>query len=283
MKNNVLLFLMISFILFIFVGCSQNNVYLVETEIMSISEEEFVEKIKDLHGERVLIDLVEEKFLNEKYNIEEKEIVEELEKLKSGFESEEQFDEFLNQNQIKDMSELENKIEIGLMRRALIVEGMDLSEENLRDFYNEKIDYFTEVEAKHILVEEEELANELLSKINAGEEFDDLAMEYSKDSSNADNGGYLGVFRKGTMVPEFEEVVFKSEIGDLIGPVKTQFGFHVIKLVNKTELEFSDNLEQIEGFYINENAESYENVLMKKLKENNLKINDKKFEHLFGN
>ena len=83
--------------------------------------------------------------------------------------------------------------------------------------------------ARHILVDSENLCLELKTKIQGGENFADLAKEHSSCPSGKD-GGALGTFGKGAMVPEFDEVVFSAPVGEVQGPVKTQFGYHLIEV-----------------------------------------------------
>ena len=90
-----------------------------------------------------------------------------------------------------------------------------------------------EVRARHILVEDETQAKEIARKARAGEDFAKLAKENSKDS--ADDGGDLGYFTKEQMVPEFADAAFKLEKGQVSDPVKSQFGWHVIKLEDKRQ------------------------------------------------
>lgn len=91
-----------------------------------------------------------------------------------------------------------------------------------------------EVHARHILVEKEETAKEILKKISEGAKFEDLAKEYSKDSSNKDTGGDLGYFTKEAMVKEFADAAFGANKGEVVKtPVKTQFGYHVIEVLDK--------------------------------------------------
>ena len=101
-------------------------------------------------------------------------------------------------------------------------------------YYNEhKEDYIVnEVKASHILVDTEETAKEVLAKIEEGQDFGELAKEYSKDSSAA-NGGDLGYFVKEAMVAPFAEAAFALEIGQVSGIVQTQFGYHIIKCFDK--------------------------------------------------
>ena len=90
-----------------------------------------------------------------------------------------------------------------------------------------------EVHARHILVKTEDEAKDVIKQLDAGKDFAALAKEKSTDS-NKDDGGDLGWFGKGRMVPEFEEAAFGLEKGAYTKtPVKTQFGFHVIKLEDK--------------------------------------------------
>lgn len=76
--------------------------------------------------------------------------------------------------------------------------------------------------------------NDLKSQIESGSDFEEIAKEYSKCPSGK-NGGDLGEFGPGQMVPEFDEVVFKAEVGKVHGPAKTDFGYHLIEITDRTE------------------------------------------------
>lgn len=87
--------------------------------------------------------------------------------------------------------------------------------------------------ARHILVDTEEQCLQLKGRIEAGEDFADIAKEFSSCPSKA-QGGDLGQFGPGMMVKEFDEVVFSADVNTLQGPVKTQFGYHLLEVTSRS-------------------------------------------------
>ena len=118
------------------------------------------------------------------------------------------------------------------------IERADVKEEEIRAFYDENLDKFTQgetVNASHILVESEEEAAKIAADIKAGTvTFEEAAAQYSSCPSK-EAGGNLGEFGRGQMVPEFEEAAFALEVGVVSDPVKTQFGYHIIRTNAKGE------------------------------------------------
>ena len=88
--------------------------------------------------------------------------------------------------------------------------------------------------ARHILVQTEEQCEKLKKEIEAGADFTEIAKEYSDCPSGA-RGGELGEFGPGQMVKEFDEVVFSGELNKVLGPVKTQFGYHLLEITSRTD------------------------------------------------
>lgn len=121
---------------------------------------------------------------------------------------------------------------------AKILEKIEVTDEELKAYFDENKEQFVRpesVSASHILVAEEDKAKEIMKSIESGEvSFEDAARNNSTCPSGQ-NGGALGEFTKGQMVPEFDKAVFSMEVGELRGPVKTQFGYHIIKLTAKNE------------------------------------------------
>ncbi|KAB3541003.1 peptidylprolyl isomerase [Alkaliphilus pronyensis] len=130
------------------------------------------------------------------------------------------------------------RVKVNLLKQFAIsraIANVTVTEDEALSYYNDNSASFKSPEsisASHILVESEESANKIIDEINDGLEFKDAAAKYSKCPSK-EKGGELGYFTKGKMVPEFEEAVFKMEVNELSAPVKTQFGYHIIKVLDK--------------------------------------------------
>ncbi len=128
-----------------------------------------------------------------------------------------------------------------------------LTDEALKQTYDEAVKSMSgqeEVRARHILVEGEDEAKAIIEQLKGGADFAKLAKEKSKDPGAAE-GGDLGYFTKDQMVPEFADVAFKMYPGQLSNPVKTQFGWHVIKVEDKRikqPPEFEKVKDQIEAY-----------------------------------
>ncbi|MDO5146302.1 MAG: peptidylprolyl isomerase [Eubacteriales bacterium] len=127
-----------------------------------------------------------------------------------------------------------------LSQYALTQEVKDIvaTEEECREYYEKNQAMFqrgAQAKAKHILTATEEESQRILGEIQRGEKsFEDAAKEYSTCPSAA-KGGELGTFGRGQMVKEFDEAAFTGEVGKLLGPVKTNFGYHLIVVDERTE------------------------------------------------
>lgn len=113
------------------------------------------------------------------------------------------------------------------------IEGVEVSDDETKAFYDENKQFFKKpesVHAAHILVDNEDKAKEIAQKLDEGADFEELAKEHSTCPSS-ERGGDLGSFGRGQMVPEFDEKVFAMKDGTISEPVKTQFGYHIIKRI----------------------------------------------------
>lgn len=152
-----------------------------------------------------------------------------------------------------------------------VLSEVTVTDDEAKKYYDEHKNEFEQpatVSAKHILVDNEELCSEVKNKIASGElSFEEAAKKYSTCPSK-EQGGNLGVFGRGMMVPEFEDAAFALELNTVSEPVKTQFGYHLIKTEAKNEAsvaKFEDVKEQIIGNLMQQAQQNKYAQLMKEL------------------
>lgn len=148
-------------------------------------------------------------------------------------------DEKLDETEeFKSIMESTKKDILAQMAMAKTLGGITVSDEEVSGYYEANKSQFVKgntVSAKHILTDSEEKCQSILEAIqNSEKQFEEAAKESSTCPSGA-KGGDLGEFGKGQMVKEFEDAAFAAEIGQVVGPVKTQFGYHLIKVEKKNE------------------------------------------------
>ena len=183
-----------------------------------------------------------------------------LDAVDKNLESEEEFKEVLNEMK-RSMLQQYN------MRKMF--NSITLSEDELKDFYEKNKSLYNRqemVKASHILVDTLEKANEILEDLTDGLSFEEAAKEYSTCPSKQ-SGGALGQFGKGQMVREFEDAVFSIRVGEISTPVKTQFGYHIIKLTEHTPAKSADFEESYQELKENYFALKQENVYRNKKEE----------------
>jgi peptidyl-prolyl cis-trans isomerase C len=129
---------------------------------------------------------------------------------------------------------------LAFARKKVLVEALleqeskaAVSDKDIKKFYDENLKPQSEVHARHILVETEAQAKDVVAKLKGGADFAQLAKEVSKDPGS--DGGDLGYITKDQVVPEFGEAAFKLDKGKMSDPVKSQFGWHIIKVEDKRE------------------------------------------------
>ncbi len=123
------------------------------------------------------------------------------------------------------------------------------TDEAVKTWYNDHLVQFAkpQVKARHILVADKAEADKLLAEVKGGGDFSKIAAEKSTDKGSAKEGGDLGWFEKGRMVPEFADAAFAAEKGTIVGPIATKYGFHIISIDDKREAtpveEVSDKIK----------------------------------------
>lgn len=129
-----------------------------------------------------------------------------------------------------------------------------------------------EVKTSHILVSTEEEANELKKKLNKGAKFEALAKEFSKDEGSKVKGGELGYARKGQFVPEFESKAFAMKVGEISEPVKSQFGWHIIKLIDSRDVQIPPKAEVKDEIKSRLSQEAIDTYVSKLYKDANVEL-----------
>lgn len=152
----------------------------------------------------------------------------------------------------KQEMEIARKTILKQMAMKNLLDSVKVEDDEAQKYFEEHAERFVEqetVHAKHILVKTKEEAEAVLAEIQGGVAFEDAAAKHSTCPSN-ERGGDLGTFPKGQMVPAFEEAAFALEVGVVSEPVETSFGYHLIRVDEKTEAkaqEFENVKEQIVG------------------------------------
>ncbi len=181
------------------------------------------------------------------------EVAERLEEIKNDFPSEAAFAEALKEQGL-DEEQLDRLVRDSLLEEELrtkVTEEATPSEQELRVFYEDRVDDYRESRAQHILVENESLARAIRDQILAepkkkqDDVFARLARMHSTDKSNAKDGGDLGYSSPGDFVAPFEDALNELEIGDVSKPVKTEFGWHVIRLIDRRTQPFEEVEQQL--------------------------------------
>lgn len=219
-----------------------------DTLLSSLDQSAIVSFKKNILNQLINTELLYQQAQKEKIKISNDEINLEIDKIKDNFSSPEEFNEALKANNIT-LVRLKEDIKRQLMINSVLEKTrnqVSISDEELLEYYNDNKESFLEpeqVHARHILVETEEEANNLLLQLKEGlTDFAELAKEKSIGPS-APSGGDLGFFARGQMVKEFEDAAFSLEPGKISEVVQSQFGYHIIKCEEKKE-EYSPTFEE---------------------------------------
>ncbi|PMC40828.1 foldase [Bacillus sp. UMB0899] len=265
---------------FIFLSTKSEVIAKVGSE--SLTKDDLYTFFVEQNGEAALDTLMTKNLINqevEKENIKvtDKEIDAELQELIDSYGGEETFEQQLAASGLTQ-DDIKEDIEVNLKIEKLIEPQIDITEEEMQTYFDENKDSFAQakqVKASHILVEDEDTAKEVKDKLDKGEDFAELAKEYSTDTASAESGGDLGFFGEGAMVAEFEEEAFSLKVDEISDPVKTEHGYHIIKVTEiqeAAEANFEKSKEEIRGILLDEKmATEYPTWLEEKQKEYDVK------------
>lgn len=220
-----------------------------------ISQEQLNEELNKQYGASVLNTMISNKVVDleadkEKVKVTDKEIKAELDKMVEQYGGQDTFNMLLAQNGLTE-DVFKEQIEQNLKVTKILEPSIEITDDEIKTYFEDNkasFDTPEQVEASHILVEDEETAKEVKKKIDEGGDFAELAKEYSTDTQTKNNGGELGYFSTGQMVEAFDKVAFAMKVDEISDPVKTDYGYHIIKVTGKKEAKeatLEDSKEKI--------------------------------------
>lgn len=222
------------------VGSAENDGAVASVNGEKISQDRLFGLLADQGGTELVDYLITEEIINQesdkkKITVSDADVDKEYQSIAESYGGEEAF---IQQIEASGGSSdaVKDELKTNLKLEKLLEPEIDITEEEMKTYFEENKETLSEpeqVKASHILVEDEAKAKEVKGKLNGGADFAELAEEYSTDTSNSGNGGELGYFAKGEMTAAFEEKAFSMKEGEISDPVKTEFGYHIIKFEDK--------------------------------------------------
>lgn len=204
------------------------------------------------HGQRALDSLItkvliENEAQNAGVSVSDEEVDQRFDEVAADYGGREVFLMLLEQSGFPEKS-VRDDLYIELLVKKILAPTVDVSDEAVAAYYEENQDRFQvldRVHTRHILTDTEEEAQEVLQRLQDGDDFAALAAEVSTDPSAAQNDGDIGWQERGALVDEYFDAAFAAEPGQIIGPVESVFGFHVIEVIAKEEGRTPD-FEEVE-------------------------------------
>ncbi|MEH7236649.1 peptidylprolyl isomerase [Bacillus sp. JJ1562] len=223
---------------------------------VEIERNELHTSLEKLYGPQVLELLITNKIIEqeaekEMITVSDKELDEEMQPLIDSYGGEESFTSAIEASGLT-RADVEDDVRQFIQTKKLLEPRIEITDDEIKTYFEANKDSLAQpeqVQASHILVEDETTANEVATKLADGSDFAELAKEYSKDTANAEDGGELGYFGKGQMVAEFDNAVFSLGIDEISDPVKTEFGYHIIKVTDKKEAKEANYEESKDTIY----------------------------------
>lgn len=247
---------------------------IVTSKAGDITKEEFYNQMKTQAGKQVLNNMVMEKVLIKNYKVDEKEVDKKFDEMKKQVGD--QFDTLMKQQGLKEET-VKNGVRASLAQEKAIEKT--ITDKELKENYK------PEIKASHILVKDEATAKKVKEELGQGKSFEDLAKQYSEDTGSKEKGGDLGYFTAGKMVKEFEDAAYKMKKDEVSEPVKSQFGYHIIKVTDiKEQKPFDEVKGDIKKDLVQKKAQDAQfmnDLMMKEIKKADVKVDDKDLKDLF--
>ena len=177
----------------------------------------------------------------------------------------------------KDFQDKLNNLKSQMIQRELIEKYIKsaVTDKMIDEEYNKLVASLKgkeEIKVSHILVDNEKTAKDIKKKINKGEKFAALAKTFSKDEGSKANGGEIGYITKGTLVPEFENKALSMKVNEVSDPVKTQFGWHIIKVLDKRPAKVPSKEEAIASIKAKLSRDAVEKYIEELTKKADIKL-----------
>ncbi|MGH0677126.1 peptidylprolyl isomerase PrsA [Bacillus luti] len=256
-------------------GTSSSSDKIVTSKAGDITKEEFYNEMKQKGGSQVLQSMVMEKVLIKNYKVDDKEVDKKYDEMKKQVGD--QFDTLLKQQGLKEET-LKNGVRAELAQEKAIEKT--ITDKELKENYK------PEIKASHILVKDEATAKKVKEELGQGKSFEELAKQYSEDTGSKEKGGDLGFFGPGKMVKEFEDAAYKLKKDEVSEPVKSQFGYHIIKVtdIKEPEKSFEQSKADIKKELVakkKQDGEFMNDLMTKEIKKAEIKVDDKDLKDLF--
>ncbi|OBA08892.1 peptidylprolyl isomerase [Bacillus subtilis] len=260
-------------------ACSSGDKEVIaKTDAGDVTKGELYTNMKKTAGASVLTQLVQEKVLDKKYKVSDKEIDNKLKEYKTQL-----GDQYSALEKQYGKDYLKEQVKYELLTQKAAKDNIKVTDDEIKEYWKS---LKGQIRASHILVADKKTAEEVEKKLKKGEKFDALAKEYSTDTGSATNGGELGWISKDNeqLDSTFRKAAFKLKTNEVSDPVKTQFGYHIIKKTEergkyedmKKELK-SDVLDQ----KLNDNT-AVQAAVQKVMKKADIDVKDKDLKDTFN-
>ncbi|MER2262481.1 MAG: peptidylprolyl isomerase [Psychrobacillus sp.] len=249
---------------------------IASSKVGDITQNDLYEEMKASIGDQAFQLLMIEKVLDSKYDVTDKQVDAQLKADKEQLG--ENFETLLAQQGYTEES-YKKYLRLNLLQEAALIEDVEVSEDEIKaEYENTK----NEINARHVLVEDEETAKKVKAELESGKDFAEVATAYSTEPAAQQSGGELGWFGKGAMAAEFEEAAFALEPNVISEPVQSSFGFHIIEVTDKRETKesYEDKKAELEKNLKLEKADQAALLpkISKLLKDAKVDIKDKDLE-----
>ncbi|CAM3815444.1 peptidyl-prolyl cis-trans isomerase [Mesobacillus thioparans] len=286
MKNLTTVIAVLS-LLFLLGACSaqtsgEERELLVKTEFGNISKDDLFKEVASTErGKELIQKLVYMQILKGKYEVSDKEVNQRLDEIKEQVGDKDAFTMFPQKQGFKNEEELKEHIEQSLYFFKATTEDVKVSDKQIKDYYEQHKDQYTEVRTSHILVDNETTAKEIEKELKKGNDFAELAKKQSADKVSAAEGGDLGYLsgRSQDLDPTFLSAALKLKKGEVSEPIKTGFGYHIIKVTDIKETPLSEAKDQIKQALMSKEAKPVQEILNNLNKE--IEIEEDAFQDAF--